>query len=64
LAYREREILKLRFGLGDGTTHTLEEVGKIFKVTRKRIRQIEAKSIRKLRNPSRKRLLEGLLESL
>src|SRR4029079_19684492 len=48
LTYREREIIKLRYGLGDGYTYTLEEVGRIFKVTRERVRQIEAKAVRKL----------------
>ncbi len=64
LTYREREIIKLRYGLGDGYTYTLEEVGKIFKVTRERVRQIEAKAIRKLQHPIRSRLLEGFVESL
>jgi RNA polymerase primary sigma factor len=64
LSYREREIIKLRFGLGDGYTYTLEEVGKIFKVTRERVRQIEAKSICKLQHPLRSRMLEGFLESV
>ena len=59
LTYREREIIKLRYGLGDGYTYTLEEVGKIFKVTRERVRQIEAKAVRKLQHPTRARLLEG-----
>lgn len=49
LTYREREIIKLRYGIGDGYTYTLEEVGRIFKVTRERVRQVEAKAIRKLR---------------
>jgi len=48
LSYREREIIKLRYGIGDGYTYTLEEVGRIFKVTRERVRQVEAKAIRKL----------------
>jgi RNA polymerase primary sigma factor len=48
LTYREREIIKLRYGLYDGYTYTLEEVGRIFKVTRERVRQIEAKAVRKL----------------
>jgi RNA polymerase primary sigma factor len=63
LTYREREILKLRYGIGDGYTYTLEEVGKIFKVTRERVRQVEAKSIRKLQHPVRARKLQGFLES-
>ena len=53
LSVREREVLELRFGLRDSHTRTLEEVGSIFKVTRERIRQIEAKALRKLRLPSR-----------
>jgi RNA polymerase primary sigma factor len=48
LSYREREIIKLRYGIGDGYTYTLEEVGRIFKVTRERVRQVEAKAIKKL----------------
>ncbi len=63
LTYREREIIKLRYGIGDGYTYTLEEVGKIFKVTRERVRQVEAKAIRKLQHPVRSRKLEGFLES-
>ena len=63
LTYREREIIKLRYGLGDGYTYTLEEVGKIFKVTRERVRQIEAKAVRKLQHPIRARMLEGFMES-
>ena len=62
LSYREREIIKLRYGIGDGYTYTLEEVGKIFKVTRERVRQIEAKAVRKLQHPVRSRKLEGFLE--
>ena len=54
LTYREREIIKLRYGLGDGYTYTLEEVGRIFKVTRERVRQIEAKAVRKLQHPGAK----------
>ena len=53
LTYREREIIKLRFGIGSGYTYTLSEVGRIFKITRERIRQIEAKALRKLRGPVR-----------
>ncbi len=64
LTYREREIIKLRYGLGDGYTYTLEEVGKIFKVTRERVRQIEAKAVRKLQHPIRSRMLEGFLETI
>jgi len=62
LSYREREIIKLRFGIGDGYTYTLEEVGRIFKVTRERVRQVEAKAIRKLQHPVRSRKLEGFLD--
>jgi RNA polymerase primary sigma factor len=58
LTYREREIVKLRYGIGDGYTYTLEEVGRIFKVTRERVRQVEAKAIRKLQHPVRARKLE------
>ncbi|HSQ54898.1 MAG TPA: RNA polymerase sigma factor RpoD [Gemmata sp.] len=64
LTYREREIIKLRYGLGDGYTYTLEEVGRIFKVTRERVRQIEAKAVRKLQHPVRSRQLEGFLDGL
>lgn len=64
LTYREREIVKLRFGIGDGYTYTLEEVGRIFKVTRERVRQVEAKAIRKLQHPVRSRKLEGFLEQI
>jgi RNA polymerase primary sigma factor len=63
LTYREREIIKLRYGLGDGYTYTLEEVGRIFKVTRERVRQIEAKAVRKLQHPVRSRKLEGFLDA-
>ncbi len=62
LSYREREIIKLRYGLGDGYSYTLEEVGHIFKVTRERIRQIEAKAVRKLQQPSRSAELLGFLD--
>ncbi len=61
LQEREREVLELRFGLVDGTSHTLEEVGKKFNVTRERIRQIEAKALRKLRHPSRAKKLKDFL---
>ncbi len=61
LTYREREIIRLRYGLGDGYTYTLEEVGRIFKVTRERVRQIEAKAVRKLQHPVRSKQLEGFL---
>ena len=62
LTAREREVLRLRYGLDDGRNRTLEEVGKTFKVTRERIRQIEAKALRKLRHPSRSRRLRDYLE--
>ena len=61
LNYREREIIKLRYGLADGYSYTLEEVGKIFSVTRERVRQIEAKAVRKLQHPTRSRFLEGFV---
>ena len=61
LQEREQEVLELRFGLIDGTSHTLEEVGKRFNVTRERIRQIEAKALRKLRHPSRAKRLKDFL---
>jgi len=63
LTYREREIIKLRYGIGDGQTYTLEEVGRIFRVTRERVRQIEAKAVRKLQHPVRSRKLEGFLDA-
>jgi RNA polymerase primary sigma factor len=63
LTYREREIIKLRYGIGDGYTYTLEEVGRIFKVTRERVRQVEAKAIRKLQHPVRARKLQGFVET-
>jgi len=62
LTERERKVLELRFGLGDGYSRTLEEVGKQFKVTRERIRQIEAKALRKMRHPTRIRQLQGFIE--
>jgi RNA polymerase primary sigma factor len=62
LDYREREIIRLRFGLADGYAYTLEEVGKIFSVTRERIRQIENKALRTLQHPSRARQLAGFVE--
>ncbi|ALM14683.1 MAG: RNA polymerase primary sigma factor [Candidatus Peribacter riflensis] len=61
LSYREREIIKLHYGLVDGVSYTPEEIGHIFKVTRERIRGIEAKAIRKLRQPNRAQELEGFL---
>ncbi len=63
LTYREREIIKLRYGIGDGYTYTLEEVGRIFKVTRERVRQVEAKAIRKLQHPVRARKLQGFVDN-
>jgi RNA polymerase primary sigma factor len=62
LTERERKVLELRFGLGDGNARTLEEVGSQFRVTRERIRQIEAKALRKMRHPTRIRQLNGFLE--
>jgi RNA polymerase primary sigma factor len=64
LTFREREIIRLRYGLGDGYTYTLEEVGRIFKVTRERVRQIEAKAVKKLQHPVRSKQLEGFLEGI
>ena len=64
LTYREREIIKLRYGLGDGYSYTLEETGRIFKVTRERIRQIESKALRKLQHNTRAEHLRGFVESL
>jgi RNA polymerase primary sigma factor len=61
LSDREREVLEMRFGLRDGQGHTLEEVGQFFGVTRERIRQIEAKALRKLRHPYRSRKLRDYL---
>ena len=64
LTFREREIIKLRYGIGDGYTYTLEEVGRIFRVTRERVRQIEAKAVRKLRHPVRARQLASFLDGI
>ncbi len=63
LTPREEQVLKLRFGIGDGTEHTLEEVGRTFNVTRERIRQIEYKALRKLRHPTRSQLLKPFSEA-
>jgi len=63
LTYREREIIRLRYGLTDGYTYTLEEVGRIFRVTRERVRQIEAKAVKKLQHPVRSKQLETFLTS-
>ena len=62
LSERERTVLQLRFGLEDGRSRTLEEVGRVFAVTRERIRQIEAKALKKLRHPTRSRRLRDFLE--
>ncbi len=64
LTYREREIIRLRYGLTDGYSYTLEEVGRIFKVTRERVRQIEAKAVAKMQNPVRAQQLEGFLKKV
>ncbi|MBM4074219.1 MAG: sigma-70 family RNA polymerase sigma factor [Planctomycetes bacterium] len=64
LTYREREIIRLRYGLGDGYSYTLEETGRIFKVTRERIRQIESKALRKLQQSTRADHLKGFVDSL
>jgi RNA polymerase primary sigma factor len=64
LNYREREILRLRYGLTDGYAYTLEEVGKIFSVTRERVRQIETKAVRKLQQPYRARTLQSFVEGV
>lgn len=64
LTYREREIIRLRYGLGDGYSYTLEETGRIFKVTRERIRQIESKALRKLQHHTRSEHLKGFVEGL
>jgi RNA polymerase primary sigma factor len=64
LTPREELVIKMRFGLEDGSQHTLEEVGQSFQVTRERIRQIEAKALRKLRNPSRSRKLKAFVEGV
>jgi RNA polymerase primary sigma factor len=61
---REEKIIRMRFGMEDGSEHTLEEVGQAFSVTRERIRQIEAKALRKLRHPSRSRELKSFLDDV
>jgi RNA polymerase primary sigma factor len=63
LTPREERVLRLRFGIGDGCDHTLEEVGQQFDVTRERIRQIEAKALRKLRHPTRSKKLKSFVEA-
>jgi RNA polymerase primary sigma factor len=63
LTPREERVLRMRFGIGENSDHTLEEVGQDFEVTRERIRQIEAKALRKLRHPSRSKRLRAFLES-
>jgi RNA polymerase primary sigma factor len=64
LTYREREIIRLRYGLADGYSYTLEEVGRIFKVTRERVRQIEAKAVGKMQNPMRASQLEDFVKPM
>jgi RNA polymerase primary sigma factor len=63
LSAREERVLRMRFGIGMNSDHTLEEVGLQFSVTRERIRQIEAKALRKLKHPSRSRVLRSLLDN-
>ena len=62
LTPREAKVLRMRFGIGEKSDHTLEEVGQNFDVTRERIRQIEAKALRKLRHPSRSKRLRGFMD--
>jgi RNA polymerase primary sigma factor len=62
LTAREKKVLRLRFGIGDGSPRTLEEVGKVFNVTRERVRQIEAKALKKMRHPIRSKKLKGFLD--
>jgi RNA polymerase primary sigma factor len=63
LTPREEKVLRMRFGIGESSDHTLEEVGQDFNVTRERIRQIEAKALRKLRHPSRSKQLKAFIEN-
>src|SRR6185369_10616686 len=63
LTPREEKVLRMRFGIGESSDHTLEEVGQVFDVTRERIRQIEAKALRKLRHPSRSKRLKAFIEN-
>ena len=63
LTPREEKVLRMRFGIGEKADHTLEEVGQDFLVTRERIRQIEAKALRKLRHPSRRKKLKSFIDS-
>jgi len=63
LTPREEKVLRMRFGIGEKSDHTLEEVGQDFEVTRERIRQIEAKALRKLRHPSRSKQLKSFIDS-
>ena len=63
LTPREERVLRMRFGIGEASDHTLEEVGQAFQVTRERIRQIEAKALRKLRHPTRSKLLKSFIDS-
>ena len=63
LTQREEKVLRMRFGIGEKSDHTLEEVGQDFDVTRERIRQIEAKALRKLRHPTRARILKPFVDS-
>jgi RNA polymerase primary sigma factor len=62
LTYQEQQVIRLRFGLASGATHTLEEIGKLFRVTRERIRQIETSALRKLRRPAATQSLAGFLD--
>ena len=64
LSPREEKIIRMRFGMEDGSEHTLEEVGRVFSVTRERIRQIEANALRKLRHPSRSQKLKSFFDDV